>query len=189
MIKKMLSYLFGFKGYTININIFFAIVFSGLIAIFVLFKPMEIQNKKFNDLALFELGKFTMYELNTEGLDTLTIGSKAFRYTNRYIIEDVNYTDNSKEYIANIESNTGVYKGLVLNLDGDVVYTREDGLTFESQHVTYNKKTSIAISKDKYFAYKQNNTVKGNYIKYNNKKNKIYSKNVVAVYKLKEENK
>jgi LPS export ABC transporter protein LptC len=149
---------------------------------------MDIKNQKFNDLALFELGKFTMYELNTQGLDTLMSGEKAFRYSDRYIVDKMDYTDNSKKYIANIVSNRAIYKGDIINLDGDVVYTREDALTFESQHVTYNKKTSIAISKDKYFAHKLNNTVRGTFIKYDNKKNRIFSKNVVAVYKLKEEN-
>jgi len=152
-----------------------------------MFKPMNIKEQHFKDVPLFELSDFTMYELNPEGLTALLHGSTATRYADRYTIKDMDYTDNSKKYIANMISDSGVYKNEIVKLTGHVVYVREDGLTFKSEKVTYNKKTADAISNTKYIAYLNDNIVIGNYIRYNNISKKIYSKNIIAKYQLKEE--
>lgn len=152
-----------------------------------MFKPMDVKVQHFKDVPLFELGDFTMYELNPEGLTTILLGSTGTRYTNRYTITDMDYTDNSKKYIANMISDFGVYKDEIVDLKGHVVYVREDGLTFKSEKALYNKKTADVVSNTNYIAYLNNNVVIGSYIKYNNISKKIYSKNVTAKYQLKEE--
>lgn len=141
----------------------------------------------FTDVPLFELSDFTMYELDTHGLTTILLGSTGTRYAQRYEIKDMDYTDNSKKYIANMVSDLGVYKNEIVKLSGHVVYVREDGLTFKSQEALYNKKTADVVSDTKYTAYLNDNVVIGDYIKYNNITKKIYSKNVIATYQLKEE--
>jgi len=127
-----------------------------------------------------------MYELNTEGLITYMLGDEAIRYTDRYEIINMDYTDNAKEYIANMKSNFGLFLDKTVDLDGDVVYTREDGLVFESQHVIYDKISTIAISDNDYVSYKGNNHIVGSYVKQNNIKNTIYSRDVRAIYQLHE---
>lgn len=151
-----------------------------------MFKPMKIKQQHFKDVPLFELSDFTMYELNPKGLTALLHGSKGTRYADRYTVKNMDYTDNSKKYIANMISDFGVYKNDIVKLTGHVVYVREDGLTFKSEKVTYNKKTADAISNTKYIAYLNDNIVTGSYIRYNNVSRKIYSKNVIAKYQLKE---
>ncbi len=151
-----------------------------------MFKPMDIKKQHFKDVPLFELSDFTMYELNPEGLTTILLGSTGTRYADRYTIKDMDYTDNSKKYIANMISDFGVYKNEIVKLTGHVVYVREDGLTFKSKKAMYNKKTADVISNTKYIAYLNDNIVIGNYIKYNNISKKIHSKNVIAKYQLKE---
>lgn len=151
-----------------------------------MFKPMDIKIQHFKDVPLFELSDFTMYELNPEGLTTILQGTTGTRYADRYTIKDMDYTDNSKKYIANMISDSGVYKNEIVKLTGHVVYVREDGLTFKSEKAIYNKKTADVISNTKYIAYLNDNIVIGNYIKYNNISKKIYSKNVIAKYQLKE---
>ena len=152
-----------------------------------MFKPMDIKIQHFKDVPLFELRDFTMYELNPHGLTTILLGSTGTRYADRYTIKDMDYTDNSKKYIANMISDFGVYKNEIVKLTGHVVYVREDGLTFKSEKALYNKKTADVVSNTKYIAYLNNNVVIGSYIKYNNISKKIYSKNVTAKYQLKEE--
>jgi LPS export ABC transporter protein LptC len=157
-----------------------------LISIYAFFKPLNIKQQAFVDVPLFEIKDFTMYELDRVGLQTIMVGSEAVRYSNRYKIINMDYTDNEKEYIANMKADKGIYKDDLVTLSGNVEYIRDDGLTFETKKATYNRKTSDVISDVGYIAYLNESTIKGSYIRYNNDKNKIYSKNVRAKIQLQE---
>ncbi|MDD5400172.1 MAG: LPS export ABC transporter periplasmic protein LptC [Sulfurimonas sp.] len=172
-----------------NINYFFLFIFSCLLMIFLVFKPLEMEQQKFGEVPLFSISSFTMHELNAKGLISLINGNKATRYTDRYTVEKINYTDNSKEYIANMKSNNGIYKDDIVYLDGDIVYVREDGLTFETQKATYDKKTTIATADGDYLLYKGSNIVNGKELKYNNSLERVESRDVVVKYQLEERNK
>jgi len=154
--------------------------------IFFLFQPMKLKQEIFKDIPMFELAFFTLHELNRVGLQTLMTGDDAIRYEDRYTVSNINYTDNSKEYIANMKAKHGLYKGTIINLQDDVVYTREDGLTFETNKLIYDKKSSIAIADSDYISYKEKNIMNGSYLKYNNALNRVESKNITAKYQLKE---
>jgi hypothetical protein len=145
-----------------------------------------MKQKVFLDVPLFEIKSFQLYELNQKGLETYMVGKEATRYTNRYEVLNIDYTDNSKEYIANMRSDFGLYKGNTVDLDGNVIYTRTDGFTFESQHVMYNKKTSIAVSDNEYISHIGQNKIIGSFVKYNNNKNILDSKDITATYILNE---
>jgi len=154
--------------------------------IYVSFKPLDIKQQTFNDVPIFELKQFTMYELDTKGLKTFMTGDSATRYENRYTVKDIDYTDNSKQMISNMKALDGVYKDEKITLSGDVVYTREDGLTFESQKVFYDKKSSIVTSNKGFTAYLDKNKIRGTYLRYNSITQKIYSKNIDAIYQIKD---
>lgn len=156
--------------------------------IFFLFKPLDIKEQKFTDIPLFELTTFTMYELNNHALETLMIGTKGVRYSNRYTVEDIDYTDNSRNYLANMRADFGVYKNDIVDLEGNVFYSREDGLVFETQKVLYNKKKAIAYVNQEYVSYRGSNRVVGTSLEYNNLLKQSKSTDVVANYKI-EENK
>ncbi len=169
-----------------NINIFFAFLFAGLMLIFFLFKPMFLKSTKSGEIANFEVSEFTIHELDTKGLTTILQGSKGFSFADRYEVLDVNYTDSSRDYIANITSNNGIYKNDTIDLKGNVVYTREDGLIFKSQSAVYNQKSAIAYTKDKYIIYRNKDKMSGSDLIYDNRLDKIHSKNVRATYNLQE---
>ncbi len=171
-----------------NINYFFLFISFCLIMILFLFKPLEIKQQPFTEVPLFSISFFTMYELNSKKLITLMNGDKATRYSNRYTVEKMDYTDNSKKYIANMKSNSGIYKDDIVYLDGDVAYFRQDGLTFETQNAVYNKKTSVATADKDFVIYRDTNKVTGKELMYNNSLEKIKAKDVKAVYKFKESN-
>ncbi|NPA59184.1 MAG: LPS export ABC transporter periplasmic protein LptC, partial [Epsilonproteobacteria bacterium] len=146
-----------------NINIFFIAIILALSVIFVSFKPMVIKKQKFVDTPLFEIDTFTIHELNQVGLITVMKGTKATRYSDRYKVANIDYTDNSKKYIANIKANDGLYKDKddILKLQGNVVYKREDGLTFKTSKAMYDKNSSIVKTDQKYVLYQGKNILKG----------------------------
>jgi len=156
--------------------------------IYLLFQPLELKEQKFVDVPLFELKTFTIYELDTLGLKTILLGSKSNRFDDRYTIDNINYTDNSKEYIANTKADYGVYKEENVFLNGHVIYTREDGLTFESDKAQYNKKTKVISTDTKFVIYRGDDVVTGSSAEYNNLTNKIKATNTKATYQLKERN-
>jgi LPS export ABC transporter protein LptC len=169
-----------------NINISFFIIFLGLMVIYIFFKPMQLQNYQRKEIANFEVENFIIHELNSDKLITLMQGSYAYNYPDRYEVKDVNYTDSSKKLLSNIVSKRGIYKDQVMYISGDVVFKREDGLTFKSQKTVYNEKTGIVRNNDKFVLLRENNSVTGDGLIYNNILNKIHSKNVRVIYNLKE---
>ncbi|MDD3441949.1 MAG: LPS export ABC transporter periplasmic protein LptC [Sulfurimonas denitrificans] len=167
-------------------NYFFLFISLSLLMILFVFKPVEIKENFFGDIELFSISSFTMYEFDSHGLITLMNGSKAIKYSDRYSVDDIDYTDSSKEYVSNMKSKRGIYKDDIVYLDGNIVYTREDGLTFKTQKAIYNKKTSIAIADGDYLLYRDANRVIGEGLHYNSALERVTSKNVTAKYQLKE---
>lgn len=154
--------------------------------IYILFQPLKIKQQEFGDVPLLTMGNFVMYELESTGLQTIMAGSKALRYTERYIVDDVNFTDNSKEFISNIQADNGIYKNNIIDLKGNVLYEREDGLTFESDTLNYNTKNSIAQTQDDYLVHRDKNSMRGTSFVYDLINNTMKSKQVTVQYQLKE---
>lgn len=172
-----------------NINIFLSIVFVGLSMIFFLFEPMNLKETDDKEIPQFSLKNFSMFELSKEGLITKMLGENAMRYLDRYIVENIDYTDNSKEFKTNMKANNGLYKDDIVYLNGSVQLKRDDGLSFFSQKLTYNKVKDIAYTDVEYTAYMGKNYIIGQKVSINNNKATINSKQISAVYNLKEENK
>ncbi len=185
MTKEKSSWQFG---YSVNINLFFIGIWILLLVIFIGFKPLDIKQQDFVDVPLFKLTAFTLHELDEDGLVTLMKGIKATRYSDRYEVANIDYTDSSKKYIANMRADSGLYvdKDEIINLKGNVFYNREDGLVFETDEATYNKKTSIAKTDKNYILYRGLDRVIGTSLKYDNGLNRVKSKNVIVKYQLEE---
>jgi tetratricopeptide (TPR) repeat protein len=86
---------------------------------------MDIKQQSFDDVPMFQIFSFKMYELNENGLMSLMIGTNGTRYADRYTVKLIDYTDYSKDYVVNMKANSGIYKDDTVYLDGDVVYFRE----------------------------------------------------------------
>ena len=154
--------------------------------IYFFFKPLDIKEQTFVDVPVLEMSSFTLFELDTNKLRTIMNGDKAIRYSNRYTVSNINFTDNSKKYIANMKANNGIYKDNIVELMDDVIYTREDGLLFETKKAIYDKKTNLTYIDKDFSSYKLDNKVKGKSLIYNNVLNTAVAQNVTITYKLKE---
>lgn len=169
-----------------NINYFFLFLIICLSMIFFLFKPLEQIEKNIAEVPSLELNHFRLSELNVDGLTSSMHGEKGIKFNNRYIVKQLNYTDNTNDYLSNIKANNALYKDLVLNLEGDIKYVREDGLAFTTQKAIYDKETNIIISSTKFMSQLSQNTIQGDYLEYDIGKNIMNTKNVIANYRLKE---
>lgn len=155
--------------------------------IYFFFQPLNVKEQESKEVPLLALNTFTLYELDTKGLKTIMAGDKALRFTNRYTVDAIDFTDNAKEFVSNMTADHGVYKNDIVHLRSNIVYVREDGLSFKTESMLYNRKTSIAKTTDPYIAYKGESTVVGKGLEYNAKKKILDSKSVTVRYKLKEE--
>ncbi len=154
--------------------------------IYLLFKPLNVKQQEFIDVPQFEISDFVLYELDTKSLTTIMRGETAVRFSDRYEVKQIDYTDNSREYISNMKANNGIYKNDIIDLEGEVFYAREDGIIFESEEATYNKKTNIATTKREFVLYRDEDRVIGTSLKYNNVLNKAKAQSVTAKYQLQE---
>lgn len=170
-----------------NITKFFLVIFAGLIAIFFGFKPLHVDSKTEKEVPQFEIKNFVLYELDANSLQTFMIGSNAKKYKDRYTVKNIDYTDNGKDFIANIKAKNGLYKGDIINLNNDVKYVREDGLNFTTQHIVYNKKTKVAVADTNYTLVQNKNIMKGSYLRYDNFHKTMKSKNIDAIYQIKKD--
>ena len=157
--------------------------------IYFLFEPMDLKQSDDKEMPQFSLDTFTLYELDKKGLLAKMDGTDAFRYDNRYVVNNIDYTDSSKDLLTNMKAKNGVYKNDVVYLSGDVKLYRDDGLRFFSQKLTYNKIKDTARTDVKYVAYMGENYITGDKVLLNNKKNTVSSKHIYAVYNLEEEKK
>ncbi len=154
--------------------------------IFFFFKPLALKKQTFVNVPQLELEHFKMYEFTPEGLQTFMTGENGIKYAEKFIVKDINYTDKTPEYKANMKAGEGVYEKDVVLLENNVTYSRDNGFDFHTPKLHYDKKNAIAISDAGYTANIGNNTIIGSYIKYNNKLNRVYSKNIDAIYQIQE---
>ena len=158
-----------------------------MMMIYFFFQPLTIKQQKFVDVPLLDLRNFTLYKLDTKGLKTIMAGDKALRFKDRYTVDAIDFTDNSKMFVSNMKADYGIYKNNIVDLKSHVTYVREDGLSFKSNSMLYNTKTTIAKTKDSYIAYKDKSTIIGKGLEYNSKLQTLNSNKVTITYKLKEE--
>jgi LPS export ABC transporter protein LptC len=157
--------------------------------IYILFEPMEMEKTIKEEKPLFEINKFAVYEYDRASLKSLLRGTNAKKFAQRYEVDDINYTDNTQKYLANMSANSGVYKNEETTLFGNVRYKREDGLVFEGEEALYDKKLSKLSTNKPYVIYKGNSNVVGSSLEYNAQTNKVKSTKIKAIYELQESKK
>lgn len=169
-----------------TVNSFFVFVLLLLAAIFVFFKPVDVKTQQHSEVAQLDLSRFTLYELGQTGLQTVMSGEKGWRFSDRYEVEDINYTDKTKELAQNMTADFGKYRDNFMHLKGDVRYMREDGLKFFSNEATYNQKRSVARTKGDFEIIQDGNRVKGKNLFYQTDSGVTNASSINAVYTITE---
>ena len=169
-----------------TVNTFFIAVALILLSILFFFRPMSVKSEEKTEVAQIDLVNFTTYELDQNGLKNVMSGSHGWRYTNRYEIFDVNFTDNTKQYIQKMAADFGRYQNSVIDLVGNVHYRREDGLAFVSNEATYDQNRSTASTKGEFKIVHNNDWVEGKALVYNSEAGTVNAKEIEAHYLIRE---
>lgn len=169
-----------------NINLFFLFLLSALILIQTSFEPLERKEQVVKKTPSLELENFKLSELDTKGLKNVMYAKRGEKYKSKYTVTDFTFLDASKSNITDISAKTGVYRGNILTLVGDVKYIRDDGLIFETQKANYNKKSNIMRSLNKYTSTFNGHKAIGSLLVYNNDSGIVRSRNITMKYNLKE---
>ncbi len=169
-----------------TVHHFYLFITLLLAAIYLLFKPMDVQLNDSEEVAQLELENFQLFELNTQRLKTVLSGSEGKRFSDRYEVYDVNYTNNTEESIENMVASYGLYKGETLALENDVHYRRDDGVNFTCNKAEYNKVTSVIQTVGPFTLWQYENRFSGTDLLYYSKQGKVSADDVTGIYTITE---
>ncbi len=167
-----------------TVNSFFLVLLGGLLGIYLFFSPMDIQEKEHKEVPMLDLERFTVYELDTTGLQSVMMGSEGKRFSNRYEVLDVNYTDNSHKFIQTMRSDFARYQGEKVFLEGNVRYKRADGMMFLSDDAKYDHKRSVATKRGPFTIIDKNDWLVGKRLYYNSVKERAKGDEIKGSYTL-----
>jgi len=171
----------------VNINYFFLLIGAILASILLFFQPKEVKLRDPNakEVAELELHHFTLYELTLDGLKDVMNGKEGLRYTDRIEINDIDYTDNSRNLKNNITADFGVYDNInLITLEGNVRYHREDGLKFKTNRAVMHQKEETITTFGPFTMDKQADTIVGKDLFYDSKNGLSNAKNVTGIFNL-----
>lgn len=170
-----------------SLHSFFLLILAGLLAIYFGFQPLYLKQQSFEDVPQFELKSFTLYELDKDGLITLMSGQEATKYNDRYKVEEINYTDNSKKRLLNMKATSGLYKNEQVILSGGVDIYGENDFSFESDTVRYDKRKALISTDTNYIFVRGDDSMIGSSLEYYPNLDKMKSTKVEITYQIKEE--
>ena len=171
----------------INANNFFVLIALILGSILFFFQPVEIKEQKQDggEVAELELRNFTLYELDVNGLKDVMIGQKSYRFKDRIEVEEIDYTDSTRELQNNVQADFGVYRGDdLITLEGNVRYYREDGMKFRSDRALIDQKEETITADGPFKMDKFADNIVGNDLFYDTKKGLSRAKDVTGVFTL-----
>ena len=76
-----------------SINLFFVLLLSMLLGVFLFFKPIKTAPAPTKEVAQLELINFTLYSMKPEGVENVLAGSLGQRFEDRYEVTNVTFSD------------------------------------------------------------------------------------------------
>jgi LPS export ABC transporter protein LptC len=167
-----------------SINVFFAVLLGGLLAMFAYFKPSTPQNKNTKEVPKIELESFVVYEISARGVDRFFEGNVGKRFNDRYEVSSAKFSNNSKQLFESIRADEARYKDDFLTLTGNVHYVREDGLEFRSAEGTFDQNISVIRTKGPFVITQNHNRIDGTRLYYNTDQDTVTADAVRGSYQL-----
>lgn len=167
-----------------SINIFFTLILALLLVMFTYFKPAERDQLAANEVALFELDTFKIYEISPSKISRFFEGDHGKRFSDRYEVSQAKFSNNEKVLFESIRADNALYKDDIVALDGNIHYVREDGLQFNSNEGIYNLKRSIVTTEGVFTITKNENSVHGTHLYYDLNLDTVSANQIQGSYQL-----
>jgi hypothetical protein len=169
-----------------TVNSFFLLLMAGLIGIYIFFSPMNIKETEPKEVSMLDLKQFTMYKIDQIGLQSVMVGSKGQRFTNRYEVYDINLTDDSREHLQNMKADFARYQGEKVLLEGNVRYKSADGMMFLSDEAQYYHRKAVATTQGPFTVVEKSDWLIGRKLYYDSIKGVARGENIKGIYTLME---
>ncbi len=155
-----------------------------LLGIYVFFKPLHVRIDAPAELAQLELQDFTVHEVDPQGVRTILGGKKAYRYEDRYEVDDINLTDRSQGIRQSMYADHGVYRDGIITLSGGVRLLRADGSRFMTDRAVYDRNAATVTAPDAFVFFREGDRIRGRNLYYNLKSGDIRAEAVDGVYRI-----
>lgn len=169
-----------------SLSAFYMLVGAALVAVFLFFKPLNVDIANPGEMPQIELERFVVHEVTEAGVKTILAGRYARRFEDRYTVDDVNVTDRAQAHVQSMRAGKGIYKEPVILLQKNVRYRRDDGIRFETEQVEYNQTSGTMAADDDFILWQGKDKVVGRSLRYNTASGEASGKNIVADYDIKE---
>ncbi|MDP1784327.1 MAG: LPS export ABC transporter periplasmic protein LptC [Sulfuricurvum sp.] len=148
------------------------------------FKPISLKEERQKEVPTFELELFTIYEISSLGVDRFFEGDHGKRFDERYEVSSAKFSDNSKKLFESIRADEAFYEDDVITLEGNVHYTREDGLQFRSSEGKYDMPNSLVSTRGTFVITQNNNIIHGAQLELNTHNDTVSANAVSGSYQL-----
>jgi|GEM_PF-771543 len=173
----------------VSANTFFIVIALVLGSILLFIRPQEVKqiDHSNENIAEMELRDFTLYELDTHGLKNIMLGKYGFQYKDRIEVEEIDYTDSTRNLRNNIIADYGVYNNIdIITLEGNVRYYREDGMILTTEEAVIDQKKETLSTPGPFKLEQENDNVIGNKLFYDRKDGTSTAKMVTGYFTLKD---
>jgi LPS export ABC transporter protein LptC len=119
-------------------------------------------NSKGNKEVVFK--DFSLFELKVDALGRKVFAHEATKYQNYLDLKDINISD-AKGH--NILAKRAIYEDDNIFMKDEVVFSREDGLTFTTENLSYDLKEKFLETNHPFILDFNGSTIQGMNLKYN----------------------
>lgn len=166
------------------ISLFFSLVLALLLGMFAYFKPSEASQDSIENVPLFELDHFVIYEISPQRINYFFTGDHAKKFPNYYEATNAKLTNNKRELLESIRADYAIYQEDVINLKGNVHYVRADDTEFRSNEGTYDQKNSFVKTNGAFTITKNQNSVHGTQLYYDLEHDTVDANQIMGIYQL-----
>ena len=165
-----------------RITHFFVLLLLFSVSIFVLLKPQSYAQNTDNNVPRLEIEDFTLYEINTQGVQSVVSGTLGRQYTSHYEVENSHYIQNKNQLGEHLYADKGVFDKDTAYLNDNVRYFREDGLSFESDHAIYDTKKEFLYVPASFVLTQNENIIYGKELHYYSQAGDMQAQDINANY-------